>query len=144
MTTTKKTCFKCKVQKNQSDFYKHHAMADGYLGKCKACAKADSKKNRDENIEYVREYDRRRSSLPHRIEKAKQICKKWRKDFPNRSNAHNALSRAIKRGLIVPLPCMICGLKAEAHHPDYDSPLYVVWLCSAHHKQAHALVKAII
>lgn len=34
--------------------------------------------------------------------------------------------------------CKDCS-KPEAHHPDYANPLDVVWLCPAHHKQAHAL-----
>jgi hypothetical protein len=47
--------------------------------------------------------------------------------------------------------CFKCGIektpahdeKPEAHHPDYSAPLDVVWLCSAHHKQAHALINAV-
>jgi hypothetical protein len=46
---------------------------------------------------------------------------------------------AIKTGRISPLPCFVCGKKAEAHHPDYTSPLDVVWLCAAHHKAAHLM-----
>ena len=52
--------------------------------------------------------------------------------------AHNAISKAILRGKLAPWPCEICGDKAEAHHPHYDVPLLVTWLCDAHHKQAHA------
>lgn len=35
-------------------------------------------------------------------------------------------------------PCEICGsIKSHRHHPDYDKPLEVVYLCAYHHKQAH-------
>jgi len=51
-----------------------------------------------------------------------------------------------KAGSITPWPvCALpeCANKPEAHHPDYSAPLDVVWLCSAHHKQAHALCRKV-
>ena len=143
MTTSLKTCFKCKKEKELIDFYKHSAMSDGYLGKCKECAKADVKNNRAANIDNVRSYDRSRSSLPHRLEKNREVTTKWRKKYPERKKAQSLLRSALKSGKIKPLLCFICGGNAEAHHPDYNQPLDVVWLCPSHHKQAHAMARTL-
>lgn len=31
---------------------------------------------------------------------------------------------------------------SSGHHPDYNQPMKVVWLCRLHHKEAHKLMKA--
>lgn len=40
-----KDCITCKESKLLSDYYKHGAMSDGHLNKCKECAKRHSKEN---------------------------------------------------------------------------------------------------
>ena len=43
----------------------------------------------------------------------------------------------LRRGSIKRQPCVKCGKKAQAHHPDYSKPLQVVWLCRPHHLELH-------
>ena len=113
-----KTCKVCLVTKPLSEFYKHPRMADGHLGKCKECQKAASTKARNAALE---------------------VTKKWKAEDSRRMKCHSAVARALRKGLIEPAPCAVCGSeKSVAHHEDYDKPLDVIWLCQAHHKQLHA------
>ncbi len=46
--------------------------------------------------------------------------------------------KAIKDGMLKRQPCVVCGNpKVHGHHPDYDKPLEVIWLCPKHHMQEH-------
>jgi len=133
-----KACFKCHAVKPLIDFYKNSGMPDGHVNKCKECNKKDVLEYRQSNIEKVREYDRQRGKLPSRIKKSIEITKAWRAADKRRMAAHNAVARALKKGLIVPQPCSRCNSEVTvAHHEDYDKPLDVVWLCQACHKQRH-------
>lgn len=150
---TTKRCFKCLCEKPLDAFYKHAMMADKHLNKCKECTKKDVSEHRQANLEKVRAYDRMRASTPHRIEakkrqlktpsyalSKKKSVKKWQESYPERRMAHIAVGNALRVGKLTRHPCWVCGTKAVAHHPDYDRPLDVVWLCHQHHRQAHALV----
>lgn len=136
-----KVCFKCRESKPVTEFYRHPQMGDGLLGKCKECTKADATATRLAKIDHYRSYDRARASQPHRKALAQRIQSRYREQHPYRRYAQSALRAALKAGKVAPLPCLICGEKAEAHHTHYDAPLEVVWLCSAHHKQAHAMAR---
>jgi hypothetical protein len=132
-----KTCFKCGKTKTRADFYAHPQMSDGLLGKCKDCTKNDSAVRRIEKIEEVREYDRQRASLPHRIALRNRITKEWRTKNPQGYKAHDTVNNAIRDGKLVRKPCEVCGNeKSQAHHEDYSKPLEVVWLCKPHHFEA--------
>ena len=150
-----KKCTGCGVTKPLDDFYKHPATPDGLASKCKDCAKAIVKAARVKNREKYIEYEKARASRPDRVaaraDYAKTVAGKAaasraRKTYiqkePKRRAAHVAVGNAVRDGQLIPWPvCALheCSAKPEAHHPDYDRPLDVVWLCSAHHKQAHAL-----
>lgn len=118
-------------------------MLDGYLNKCKECTKKDANNHRKNNLEKIREYDRQRAKLPERIKQNLKVNKAWRDADKRRSIAHNAVARAIRKGLLMPESCCRCGSDVSlAHHEDYDKPLDVVWLCQPCHKQRHKEIDA--
>jgi len=62
-----------------------------------------------------------------------------------RSNARSKIKYALKTGKIKRLPCeySVCtNPKTEAHHPDYNFPLDVIWLCRQHHMELHSYEKS--
>jgi hypothetical protein len=61
------------------------------------------------------------------------------RDRVTRSHIRYLVRKAIKDGrLVKPDICSRCGAPdPEAHHPNYDRPLVVIWLCQAHHKAEH-------
>ena len=63
---------------------------------------------------------------------------KWGKANPKATWAHAALRSALRRGLIERGPCEVCGaVPTDGHHPDYDRPMKVQWLCRKHHRELH-------
>ena len=137
-----KTCFKCNLNKPFVDFYKHSAMADDYLGKCKECTKLDVLEYRANNLKKIREYDKERSKNPERKKLNALTTKIWRNKDKRRQMCHNAVARAIKSGALIKKPCVRCNNQISvAHHEDYDKPLDVIWFCEQCHKQRHKEIK---
>lgn len=137
-----KICKRCGEIKPLNDYYPHKATSDGYLGNCKECCKIAARKNREENIDRFREYDKLRASKPHRKIQRESLVKIYNAEYPERRKANTAVNNAVRDGRLEKWHCMVCGnKKSVGHHADYDRPLDVIWLCQAHHKQAHALVK---
>lgn len=60
--------------------------------------------------------------------------KNYKLRYPERHNAHQKVSNAIRRGKLLKENCEKCGSdNVEAHHDDYSKPLDVRWLCRKHH-----------
>ena len=149
-----KVCRECNVEQPLSEFYKHAAMGDGHLNKCKSCVKQRVNKHRNENIEKAREYDRQRAMLPHRVQARKEYIQteqgkrskkksleKYKKTYPMTYAAHVITGNAIRdKKLKRPSKCSVCNskkTKIEAHHDDYTKPFDVRWLCNSCHKEWH-------
>ena len=140
-------CKNCNTNKTPIDFYVSNKS------KCKDCVKAAVTKNRIEKIEYYRSFDKARASAPHRVaarlayqktrgfaQSHQASAERWAAKHPKRRKASQIVSNAVRDGRLHKTPCLVCGeAKVEGHHPDYDRPLDVVWLCVPHHKQTHDL-----
>ena len=114
-----KTCFKCGESKPRTEFYRHPEMADGRLGKCKVCTKADVTLNWHSNAVVLRQTDSMRRKL--------------------KRSAAVAANNALRDGrLLKPSLCHYCQdvTTLTAHHWDYYRPLDVTWLCSRCHRIA--------
>lgn len=143
-------CKHCAQEKPIEGFYLSNKS------KCKECIKAAVNAHRQENLERVRAYDRLRGSMPHRVAARAEYAKtpayvkshaaatsRWAAKHPERRKANILVGNAVRDGRLMPWPCCAvpeCGDKPQGHHPDYDRPLDVVWLCPTHHEEAHALV----
>lgn len=152
-TPITKACFKCGETKQLSDFYKHPRMGDGHVNKCKECNKQDVRENRKKREDYYNAYDRLRNTEDHRKEynkrneskperqaKIKAYKHEWNKRYDAKKKAATAaVSNALRDGKIEKWPCWVCGTteSVEGHHPNYDAPLDVIWLCTKHHAEVH-------
>lgn len=133
-----KTCIQCNNEKPLVEFYAHPRMSDGRLNKCKPCCIAYAKMRRVEHPEIVRAIERKKAIQPSRKQWRFQYQKTIRQRHPEKYKARTMVSNALKRGQIIRGKCVRCGSEnTQAHHPDYNQPLNVVWVCFQHHMEIH-------
>lgn len=138
----RKPCFKCGLEKDLGEFYKHPEMTDGRLNKCKECAKGDVRENRANRRLQYSAYERQRFQRPERKAQMYESARRRRAKYPVKETARHALNNAIRDKKLDREPCEICGEKnAQGHHTDYSKPFEVQWLCFKHHREdAHGQV----
>lgn len=70
----------------------------------------------------------------------------YRGGLSMRGRAGAIVGKAIRKGILVPQPCEVCGsfqkrkggrCGVDGHHDDYNKPLEVRWLCKRHHFAWH-------
>jgi len=156
-----KKCFKCGIEKELTEFYKHPQMPDGTVNKCKECNKKDVRDNRFDKKEYYDEFDRNRFNSEERALKCAARVKelynsdeefrssilahkeKWRLNNQHKRKAQYAVSNALRDGrLFRPPICEHCGTsekKIQGHHWSYlpEHWLDVIWLCTSCHGKEH-------
>ena len=130
MSKLLKKCSCCQVFKDRSMFYKDRSRYDGIATKCKPC----------DNAYWMKGYRKTRRFSKNYKKRAVARNRKWRGANKQKCLAHQAVSRAISKGVLVkPKNCERCGAssKLHGHHNDYRKQLKVIWLCVTCHEKEH-------
>lgn len=142
-----KDCTQCGKRKELSDFSVNRANDDGLSNWCRDCTSAYQKARRErananrpegwkqktkDKAEYMRAW---KEANPGKMTEYKRD---WWQRNRERLLVKEKVRYAVRSGKLQRLPCGVCGeVEVEAHHPDYDKPLDVIWLCRKHHMEIH-------
>lgn len=140
-----KICFKCSVEKPATSFYKHKAMGDGYLGKCKDCTKNDTRlreeRLKETSPEWVeKEAERMRQKANNyyaegryisRGEDKARIMKTYNEKFPEKKAARSGIGH------------LKCGKGNHLHHWSYNKEHFkdVIELSLGDHYKLHRFMR---
>jgi hypothetical protein len=134
---TERLCSKCRVTKPLSEFGTDRRK---YLGKESRCLTCVGERRRKRRSDLASGLAAKRQVLTpeERRSRNRQSFVLCKAKNPKREAAVAAVFRAIRAGRMRREPCQECGNpRSEGHHPDYDQPLSVLWLCRKHHLDWH-------
>lgn len=148
-----KHCNTCNTNKSDDQFHKRAASVDGLAARCRDCQRIYDKAraNKPDRVQARAEYakseagikagNRAKRAWAHRNkDKVYEIGRAYIETNPKKAKVHGIVGYAIRLGKLKAEPCEACGETSHvhAHHDDYDKPVDVRWLCSAHHRSWHA------
>ena len=144
-----KLCGGCKAEQSITEFYK--SSRDGYQSQCKSCKREQNKirnrtpQRREYNRQfyeqlktdgYFKDYEQRPGVKERKARQQREYSQDPRLRI--RYLARWYTKRMIRNGVIEKEPCAMCGIgQSQAHHPDYEQPLLIVWLCADCHRVIH-------
>lgn len=137
-----KTCTICGETKPDGAFHWDDKEHKYLSSRCRECHRKYKREWRWKTPEKYRasrrEYKSKHASAIRKY--AKQYAQKNQEKVKGR----RAVATALRNGqLIIPAVCEVCGRerKLVGHHPDYNKPLEVMWLCSECHQIEHGRCK---
>lgn len=73
----------------------------------------------------------------------KEKRKKYNKENPKKHGARQIVTIALRSGHLIKGLCHVCSTSEniDAHHPDYENPLDVIWLCKKCHAKEHVNIR---
>ena len=136
-------CKTCGEVKPLTAFCPDKGYRNGRKRLCLICQARYQRKWRRRNLKRIRLLRRRQRRLNH-----EQYRKQWQEDrrkpgYKQKHAARLTAYWAVRSGLLPrKYNCEKCGIDARharlaKHHPDYNDPLNVVWLCGPCHGEAH-------
>ena len=108
----------------------------------RVCFRCRTRKNLDEFYKNITK-PQGREYLCKKCRSEKTKLRKKKID-PEKEKARYLVHKAVKKGVLVKKPCIVCNeKKTEGHHEDYSKPLDVVWLCATHHNERHRIIRMV-
>lgn len=91
--------------------------------------------------EYQKKYKKDYRQRP--VVKARRRARRQLPEVKMQDLVNGKVLNAIKSGKLKREPCEHCGTNedVQGHHPDYNKPLEVIWLCPCCHGQEHIRIR---
>lgn len=134
-----KTCYKCGVAKELSEFCRDKSTQDGINNWCKECCKKAHHKwylyHRQLVIDHTAKW--RKDNPEKQAELQARHGRKYKAKCPEKIKARQAVADALKAGRLIKEPCPCGEIEVQAHHESYEKEkwLDVDWLCEKCHNK---------
>lgn len=163
-----KVCCRCKGKLPQEAFNKNKRSKDGLKPYCRKCQSIAGKNYYYSNKDKIQTYRDGRKEITKEYnhiyyqnnqeklkeyynnvykENREEMIKKnlqYRKNNPLKYQAHNVIHLLRYKGFILKKGyCSICRkyAKLDAHHPDYNKPKFIKYICRSCHRRLHYMEK---